>query len=171
MAGADRDIVVGEVVAPFGIRGEVKVIVLTDFPERFSVGNRLTLELAGGKKHLATIQESRSHKAGLVIRLDCAETIDDAEKLRGAQIVVDRSELMELGSDEFYVFDLLGLKVTTDDGRELGEVAEVLQSGGNDVYVTSSGVCIPALRSVVTRIDVAEGVMIVHPVPGLLPEE
>ena len=171
MAGADRDIVVGRVIAPFGVRGEVKVIVLTDFPERFDAGNRLTLEFADGKKHLATIQKSRAHKAGLVVKLDCAETVDDAEQLRGAQVVVDRSELTELGPGEFYEFDVLGLKVTTDDGCELGEVAEVLHSGANDVYVTTNGVCIPALKNVVTRIDVEAGVMIVHPVPGLLPDE
>ncbi len=129
------------------------------------------MKLPDGKSRRTTIRKSRSHRSGLVVNLDCAETVDEAEDLRGAQIVVDRSELTELGCDEFYLFDVLGLKVTTDDGRELGEVAEIVQSGANDVYVTSSGVCIPALKTVVTRVDMEEGVMVIHPVPGLLSEE
>jgi 16S rRNA processing protein RimM len=171
MPDTDRDILIGKIVAPFGVRGHVKVIVLTDFPERFDASKRITLALPNGERREATIEESRPHKDGIVAKLDCAATMEEAEELRGAEIVIDRSEVGELAPDAFYVFDVLGLQVRTDDGRDLGEVAEVISGGANDVYVTSTGICIPALKSVVTRVDLAEGVMVVHPVPGLIPED
>ena len=171
MPETDREILVGKVVAPFGIRGHVKVSVLTDFPERFDARNRITLALPDGKRREALIEESRVHKSGFVVKLDCASTMEDAEELRGAEIVIDRSQVNKLASDAFYVFDVLGLNVRTDDGRDLGEVSEVVVAGANDVYVTSTGICIPALKSVVTRVDLNERVMVVHPVPGLIPEK
>ena len=171
MSETDREILIGKVLAPFGVRGYLKLSVLTDFPERFDARNRITLALPDGERREALIEESRPHKTGVVVKLDCASTMDEAEGLRGTEIVIDRSRLNELASDAFYVFDVLGLSVKTDDGRDLGEVAEVVTAGANDVYVTSTGICIPALKSVVTRVDMDEGVMVVHPVPGLIPEE
>lgn len=171
MPGRVRDIVIGKVLAPFGIRGEVKVLVLTDFPARFAVGNALTLRSAGGEIRRTVIETSREHKGGLVLRLSGVETRDDVEALRDAEMVIDESELSDLEPDSFYVFDMIGLKVVTDDGREQGEVVEVLQGGANDVYVTSTGLCIPALKEVVSEVDLDKGRMIIHPVPGLLAED
>jgi 16S rRNA processing protein RimM len=142
MPRTERDIVIGKIIAPLGTRGEVKTIVLTDFPERFETGAELSLRMPDG--------ETRR------VRLDSAE------------FIIDESELAELPSDRFYLFDLIGLRVATDDGREVGEVTEILQGGANDVYVTSTGLCIPALKDVVAKIDLGEGVMVIRPVPGLL---
>ncbi len=164
-----RDIVIGRVVGPFGIRGEVKVTVQTDFPERFDAGNQVKLNLPGGQI-AKRIERSRPGKGGLTLKLEGIEDRNAAEALRDIDIVIGESELRELGEGQFYVFDLVGLKVVTDDGREQGIVTEVLQGGGNDVYVTSTGLCIPALKDVVKSIDVARGVMTIHPVPGLLPD-
>lgn len=166
-----RDIVIGAIVAPFGIRGEVKVAVTTDFPERFNAGNQVTLRIDDEKRSVVKIESSRPQKGGYALKLQGVDTRTDAEGLRGVDIVISEDELTELPEGEFYIFDLMGLKVVTDDGRDLGEVTEVLQSGSNDVYVTSSGVCIPALKDVVTKIDLAEGTMLIHPVPGLLADK
>lgn len=164
----EQDIVIGKIIAPLGTRGEVKMILLTEFPERFVAGAELALRLPKGEPKKVKLTSSRQHKEGLALKLEGVDTRDDAEALRGAEFVITASEVRELPDGEFYVFDLIGLHVVTDDGRECGEVTEVLQSGANDVYVTSTGLCIPALKSVVVKIAIAEGVMVIRPVPGLL---
>jgi 16S rRNA processing protein RimM len=161
-------IVIGKIVAPIGIRGEVKVVVLTDFPERFDAGNELVLKPPKGEPKPVKITSQRPQKGGLTLKLEGVDTRGDAEALRAAEFVIDQSELTKLSEGEFYVFDLIGLKVVTDDGRECGEVTEVVQSGANDVYVTSTGLCIPALRDVVAKVDVDKGEIVIRPVPGLL---
>lgn len=161
-------VVIGKIVAPVGIRGEVKVIVLTDFPERFSVGSEIMLKPPKGESRRVKIELQRPTKGGLTIKLEGVDTRNDAEALRDAQFVIDKSELATLPEGEFYVFDIIGLRVVTDDGRECGEVIEVLQGGANDVYVTSTGICIPALRDVVVGVDVDKREMVIRPVPGLL---
>ena len=171
MPRSERDIVIGEIIGPIGIRGEVKALVKTDFPERFDAGHSVVLQLSDDERRPVKIERCRPHKGGIVLKLEGIDTRDDAEKMRRVSIVVDESELMELPDDEFYVFDLIGLKVVTDDGREQGEIVEILQGGANDVYVTSTGLCIPALKDVVASIDLDEGVMVIRPVPGLIAEE
>lgn len=168
MPGSEQDIVIGKIVAPLGTRGEVKTVVLTDFPDRFDAGALLKLSLPDGATRQVKIQAVRVHRDGLALKLENVDTRDDAEALRNAEFVIDESELGELPEDHFYLFDLIGLDVVTDDGRDLGKVVEVLQGGANDVYVTSTGLCIPALKSVVAKVDTGAGRMVIHPVPGLL---
>lgn len=168
MPRSERDIVIGKIIAPLGTRGEVKAIVLTDFPERFKAGVNLSLRLPEGEIKLVKLETARVHREGLALKIEGVEVRNDAEALRNAEFTIDESELAELPGDRFYLFDLIGLKVVTDDGRELGVVTEVLQGGANDVYITSTGVCIPALKNVVAKIDLGEGQMVIHPVPGLL---
>jgi 16S rRNA processing protein RimM len=161
-------IVIGKIVAPIGIRGEVKVLVLTDFPERFEAGSELAIRSPKGECMRAKIASARTHKDGLALKLEGIDSRSDAETLRGCEFVIDQSELAELPAGRFYVFDIIGLKVTTEDGRECGEVIEVLAGGANDVYVTSTGLCIPALHDVVAKVDVDKREMVIRSVPGLL---
>jgi 16S rRNA processing protein RimM len=171
MPRSERDIVIGKIVAPLGTRGEVKALVLTDFPERFKSGVELRLSLPDGSVKEVKIESARVHREGLALKIKDVESRNDAEALRNAEFTIDQSELGELPSDKFYLFDLIGLKVVSDDGREWGEVTEVMQGGANDVYITSAGICIPALKTVVAKVDVGERLMVIHPVPGLLPED
>jgi len=171
MPADGREIVVGKIVGAFGIRGEVKLVPLTDFPERFGVGNTLRLRMPKGELRETKVASAREQKGGITAKLDGVDTRDQAEELSGAEVVIDRSEAGSLPEGSFYLFDIVGLKVVTDDGREQGVVTEVLTGGANDVYVTSTGLCIPALKWVVASVDVAAGVMVIRPVPGLLPGE
>lgn len=168
MPRSERDIVIGKIIAPLGTRGEVKMILLTEFPERFRAGQELTLRLPTGESKPVKVHAERLHKEGLALKLDGIDSRDEAEAVRGAEFTIDVDEVHQLPSDEFYMFDLIGLHVVTDDGRECGDVTEIVQGGGNDVYVTSTGLCIPALKSVVANVDLGEGVMVIRPVPGLL---
>lgn len=168
MPRSERDIVIGKIIAPVGTRGEMKVILLTEFPERFDAGSELTLRLPVGECKRVKVQNQRIYKEGLAMNLEGVGTRDEVEALRGAEFVIDADELHDLPSGGFYLFDIIGLRVVVEDGRECGEVTEILQGGANDVYITSTGVCIPALKTVVAKIDLGEGVMTIRPVPGLL---
>jgi len=170
MPRVEQEIVIGKIVAPFGTGGEVKVLVLTDFPERFGLGEEIRIRTAKGARLMARIERSREHKAGFLLKLGGIDSRDDAEALRDAEIVIDREKLAGLGKDRYYVFDIIGLRVTSEDGRDCGEVTDVLQAGANDVYLTSTGLCIPALKDVVAKVDLERGEMIIRPVPGLLPD-
>lgn len=167
----ERDILIGKIVAPFGIRGEVKVVLQTDFSERVDPGRHATVISPDGKRIDSVIESSKPNKGGYCVKFKGIDTRNQAEDLRGSSIVIDESELAQLPDDSWYVFDLVGLKVITDDGREQGEITEILQGGGNDVYVTSTGLCIPALKDVVAKVDLENREMIIRPVPGLLPED
>lgn len=168
MNRTERDIVIGKIAAPLGIRGEMKVVVLTDFPERFDAGAELALRLTDGQRRSIKVKAQRLYKDGLALRLEGVETRNDVEDIKGAEFVVDVDEIRELPADTFYIFDLIGLKVVTTDGRECGEVTEIMHGGANDVYLTSTGLCIPALKQVVDKIDIDQGALTIRPVPGLL---
>jgi len=164
-----RDIVTGRVIGPFGIRGEVKVVPTTDFLDRFETGREVVLNLQEGRR-TRRIERSRPHKGGVILKFEGVDTRSSAEELRDIDIIIGEADLHELESGRFYLFDIIGLKVVTEDGREQGTVTEVLQGGGNDVYVTSTALCIPALKDVVAQVDLDRGVMVIRAVPGLLPE-
>ncbi len=158
-------------MAPFGIRGEVKVLRLTDFPERFDAGREVMAKQADGNLRPLKITDSREYKDGMVLRFEGIGNRTEAEELRGTQLVIEECELESLSGDSYYLFQLVGLKVFTEDGRELGVVADILQGGANDVYVTDSGILIPAIRDVVKKVDLECGRITIWPMPGLLPDD
>ena len=166
----DRDIVIGKIIAPIGIRGEVKAICLTDFPERFDKGNKVSLKIFEEPIKTLLIETSREHKDGFVIKLEGINSREEAECLRNTELVVDKSEVGKLPEDSFYIFNLIGLDVITDDGRNVGKIVDVIHTGANDVYYTDKKVCIPALKQVVLEIDFTGKKMVIHPMPGLIPD-
>ena len=157
---------VGQVVAPFGIKGELRVRAETDFPERFQQLTEVCLELPSGEERRAQVIAARVSARGILVTLAGCESRDQAEELRGAWIKVRPSMAAPLPPGSYYLHQMLGLHVFTVDGRDLGEVTEVIQTGAHDVYVTASAM-IPALREVVREIDLVRGRMSVE----LPPEE
>ncbi|HZS94036.1 MAG TPA: ribosome maturation factor RimM [Chloroflexota bacterium] len=154
---------IGEIAGPFGIRGEAKVNMLTDFPERFS---GLTRVFVGPRHDELEIEETRLHKGQALVRFAGVTTPEQVDKLRGAEIVVPRSEAVELPADHYFLSDLLGAEVRTTDGQELGHIADILQTAGNDVYVvrgTGREILVPAIREAIDDLDVAAGRVIVEP--------
>ncbi|MBE3590265.1 MAG: 16S rRNA processing protein RimM [Firmicutes bacterium] len=162
---------VGEVVAPHGIRGDVRLRPETDFPERFP-GRRVRLGMEGPWRR---ILDARPHRGGLwILRLEGVSSREAAEALRGARLWVATAELPTLPAGRYYHHELIGLAVRTVDGRDLGRLAEILRTGANDVFVVRGPlgeVLLPALRSVVASVDLAAGAMTVAPPPGSLPGE
>lgn len=163
-------ITVGEIVNTQGNRGEVRVLPLTDFPERFKNMKKVRLQ-KDGRIDYYLIEKVYAHKKFMVFKFAGVNDMDIAETLKGALIMVTREELMPLPEHTYYIFDLIDLKVFNQTGRFLGQVTDVLQTGANDVYVVEGvserPLLIPALKSVVQKIDLKEGQMIVELLEGL----
>ncbi len=162
-------VTVGRVVRPHGLRGEVRVRLETDFPERFEHLREAYLVQAG-RVEVIEITGRRPHKEGLLLTIHGIGDLEAAEGLRGAEIAVSRDAVVPLEEGAFYVFEIVGLRVRTEEGRLLGTVAEVLRAPGNDVYVVrgeEGEVLLPATREVVRRIHPASGEMVVALLPGL----
>ncbi|MBI2842599.1 MAG: 16S rRNA processing protein RimM [Armatimonadetes bacterium] len=160
------DVTIGTVVAPFGIKGELKVRLETDFPERFDELVEVWIEPSDGRGRMIGVENVRFHQNGALVKFKGCDDRNCAEELRGAELRINREQLRELESDQFYVHDILGLDVYTTDGEHLGKITEVLQGAANDVYVTPRAM-IPALKQVVREVDLANGRMVVEPIEGL----
>jgi 16S rRNA processing protein RimM len=159
-------IAVGRVIAPWGSRGEVKVEVLTDFPDRFEPEGRVYIE-----GRALTIESCKWHRGRAILKLTTTDSVEDAQKLRGQLLEVPISELHPLPQDQYYQFQLLGLEVWTTEGEHLGRIARILPTGSNDVYVVpreKGEVLVPAIEDVVKSIDIDNGRMTIEAVKGLL---
>ena len=158
-------ITIGKVGAAHGIKGEMRIIPLTDFTERF----RTMKEVMVGKE-LLHIESCKFHKQYVLLKFAEYPRREQAEALTGRMLTIDRSEAAPLEEGEFYTFDIIGLKVLDPEGVELGTVENVLRTGSNDVYQArrpdGGELLIPALKAVVNKIDVAGGSMVVD-----MPEE
>jgi len=156
-----RELAVGRITAPHGVRGQVKVEPLTDDPRRFSQLDEVCLELPDGQRRGSAVERAAAGPGGRVLlKLKGCDDRDAAAALRGAYILIPRAQAIELPPGRYFVDEILGLQVVTVSGASLGAVREVLRTGANDVYVTEQAM-IPATREVVREIDVEAGVMVV----------
>lgn len=156
---------VGYVRGAHGIQGEVTVEPMTDFPDRFMPGSVLH---AGGVNY--RIEAVRTHKKMLLVALVGISTRNQAEVLHGKLIEVPEGDLPDLNEDQYFRFEIVGINVVDESGLALGNVAEVLDTGADDVYIVrddESELLIPAIDSVVKEIDIAGRRMVVELIPGL----
>jgi 16S rRNA processing protein RimM len=157
---SEAEIVIGEVVGPFGIRGELKVRMDTDFPERFEELDEATLRSPDGSHQTWKVESVRFHKGGVLLKLQGCDDMTSAETLRGRFVVIPESELVDLPENEYFIHELIGLNVYGVDGRSFGEILEVIKGPANDAYLTRDAI-IPALKSVVREVDIEGRKMIV----------
>lgn len=170
MVAQEQYITIGKIVNTQGHRGEVRVIPLTDFPERFSAMDKVLVEQSG-QIRLMNIEKTYPHKKFIIIKFAGIDDMNAAETLKTAVLLISWAELMPLPEDEFYIFDIVGLEVFTVEGRYLGQVQEVLQTGANDVLVVEGAaqrpLLIPALKQVVRNVDLEQKKMVVCLPEGL----
>ncbi|GMA49074.1 ribosome maturation factor RimM [Alicyclobacillus contaminans] len=166
---------VGLIVGTHGIRGEVKVLSKTDFPERrFKPRSELWLRKEGQDPHQSlVVRSARPHKNVWLVAFEGYQDINRVEGWRGMQLCVPESKLMPLPEGTYYIHQLVGLDVHTDDGKYVGKLVDVLMPGANDVYVVrgplqKKDVLIPAIADVVQEVNLERGTMTVHLLPGLL---
>ncbi|GAC1435465.1 MAG: ribosome maturation factor RimM [Chloroflexota bacterium] len=169
--GDDDWLLVGIVSAPFGVHGEVRIEVLTEFPTRFL---RLRALYLGEEKRAVALERAHTRgKSGVALKLAGYDTPEQAAALRQTPLYIPRGEAMPLPAGRYYVDQIVGLEARLLDGRVLGRVSEVLPIASNDVYVVDGGehgqILLPAIRDVIKEINLPGGYLAVEPLPGLLP--
>ena len=164
---------IGKIVAPFGIRGELKVQPLTDIPDRFSQLDTIHL---GPDYTRYVIEGVRPYKGDMVLlALEGVDDANAAELLRNRDLCIPVDQLTKLPPDSYYQHDILGLRVFTLDNQEVGTIVDIMTTGGNDVYILRSSekreVLIPAIKEVIKQIDLVRRMMYIDPMKGLLDED
>lgn len=162
---------VGRLRRPHGLRGEMQMDVLTDFPERLRPG----MELYIGPDYVPhKLRSLRWHGRSLLVSFDGYDTPEEAGKLRNQTVFVTSADRPALEEGEYYHHELLGLRVVAEDGEYLGVLNQILETGANDVYVVApeSGreILLPATDEVILDVNLREGLVRVHLLPGLLNE-
>lgn len=164
----EKRISIGKILAPHGVKGEVKVLPLTDFPERFSQRDRVWVDR---KSTFLEIEGVRQQNRFLLIKLAGINDRDEAENLKNALIQVPEEEVVPLPSGHYYHFQIVGLKVYDIRGNFLGVINDILETGANDIYLVprpdKKDLLIPALKTVVLEINPASGRMTVEIPAGL----
>ena len=158
-------ILVGHILKPVGLGGEVRVEVASDVPQRFAPGALLYIE--GTAYH---VEGARPMRRGLVVKLAEVGSLAQAEALRGEALYIEEAQVPPPPEDTYYYFQVLGMEVYTREGEYLGEVKEILATGSNDVYVLWKGpreVLVPAIDGVVVEMDINAGRMTVDLPEGL----
>ncbi|MGH2663315.1 MAG: ribosome maturation factor RimM [Actinomycetota bacterium] len=156
---------VGRVARAHGIRGEVSVQPLSEVAERFEPGS----VLRGEDGRSFTVQTARAHQHRLLVKFEEVPDRTAAESLRGTLLLVPVSAAPPIDEpDRFWVHEVVGLEVVTEEGRSLGRIGEVLANPANDLWVTEGGALIPAVREVVTRVDRDRGRVVIRELEGLV---
>ena len=161
---------IGKVVAPFGVRGELKVLSLTDIPNRFAELEAIYL---GPERTPHRITSVRPYKGEMVVlRLVGIEDANAAETLRNFELAIPIGQLAKLPPDSYYQHDILGLQVSTLSGWHLGPIVDIIVTGSNDVYVIKAAdgrqILIPAIKDVIKQVDLIRRMMYIEPIAGLL---
>lgn len=161
---------VGVITTTHGVRGEVKVFPTTDDPARFKKLKDVILDNGKVKKDLE-IENVKFFKNMVILKFKGLDNINDVERFRQAKLFVTRENAVELEEDEYFIADLIGIKVTSDGGEELGIIKDVLQTGANDVYVIAKentpDLLVPAIHDCVLAVDVEAQTMTIHLLDGL----
>ena len=162
---------VGIITSTHGVRGEVKVYPTTDDPRRFRRLKEVVLDTGREKLNLE-IEGVKFFKQFVILKFKGLDNINDIEKYRLKSLYVTRKNAVRLQRDEYFIADLIGLKVQDEDGTELGTVKDVIETGANDVYevemADGRSLLLPAIKQCILNVDVENGMMQVHVLEGLL---
>lgn len=161
---------IGKIVNTQGLKGEVRVIPMTDDPKRFNALKSIEVFFTTHSKEYE-IEKARLHKQFVVLKLKGVSSINEAEALRGGLIKISEENALPLEEDEYYIKDIYGLKVISDIGEELGVVEDIIFTGANDVYIVREhgikDLLIPAIKQCILNIDKESKVMTVKLLEGL----
>lgn len=155
-------LLIGEITKPQGVQGELKLRPITCDPWRFENMNYAFVQ-EGENYRKVEIKVRKVNADAVFLRMEGVLTRNDAETMRGVKLYIDRAHAVELDEDSTFICDLMGLKGVLSDGSEIGKIIDVMQPGGNDVYVfkgKGGEVLVPALKSVVLKVDLEQGEML-----------
>lgn len=162
---------VGVITQPHGVRGEVKVFPTTDDPVRFKKLKKVILD-TGKEKLDLEVEHVKFFKQFVIVKFKEFDNINDIERYKRCPLLVTRENTVPLEEDEYFVADMIGMKVITEDGTEFGTLSDVMETGANDVYVIDSKehgeVLMPAIKECVLNVDMESGIITVHLMSGLI---
>lgn len=161
---------IGKITKYQGNKGEVRVLPLTDSPERFELLEEVYL-VKGNIRDIKRIESLRYHKNFVILKFEGVNDINAALEYRDFQVCISEEDLLPLEENEYYIDDLIGFTVFTREGEFLGEISEVIVTGGTDVFVVKGEekkYMIPAALELITEVNEEEKKMLVDPIPGLL---
>ena len=161
---------VGVITSPHGIKGEVKVFPTTDDAKRFKELKKVILDT--GKEYIPMeIEHVKFFKNMVILKFKGYDNINEIEKYKSRDLLITRDQAVDLAPDEYFITDLIGLAVVSDQGVELGTLKDVLETGANDVYVMQTEafgeVLVPAIKDCIKAVDVEQGTMTIHLLEGL----
>ncbi|MDI6695711.1 MAG: ribosome maturation factor RimM [Anaerolineales bacterium] len=166
--GEPAFLVIGKLRHPHGVRGEILMEVITDFPERLKVGSQVYV---GAEYRPERIRTIRAHGKGLLISFEAYQTPESVGVLRNQLVFTPSTNLPPLPEGEYYHHQLIGLRVLSDQSQELGHLAEILSTHANDVYIIrrpdGTELLLPAIESVILKIDLQQREILVHLLPGM----
>lgn len=162
---------VGVISSTHGVRGEVKVFPTTDDVKRFKKLKNVILDT--GREHLPLEVESvKFFKQFAILKFKGIDNINDIEKYKGKSLLVDRQNAVKLRKDEYFIADMIGMEVFTEDGELFGKLKDVLETGANDVYIIDSSkhgeVLVPAIKQCILDVDIEDRKMVIHLMEGLV---
>ena len=162
---------IGQIVNTFGIKGMVKVKPFTDDIRRFDELKTVYVEKNSTKTEYE-IEEVKYHKDMVLIKFKGIDKVEQAEMLRNSYLTVSRDSVEKLEEGRYYIVDLLGLEVYTDEQTLLGTLEDIFNTGSNDIYVVKDKqgkqILLPAIQDVIKQIDIENKKIIVHLLPGLI---
>ncbi len=159
----------GKITRPFGIKGEVRVLPITDDPARYVEMNAVFI---GGHKRRVPLEYAKVGNRHVIVKLEGCDTVEDAERLRDELLYVTRNEAATLEEGSYYYYDLNGCTVETAGGKTIGTVFDIQNTGSCDIYFVRSEAdgtehLVPAIWDVVKEIDVSNKRIVIEPVEGL----
>ncbi|MCB6203389.1 ribosome maturation factor RimM [Extibacter muris] len=162
---------VGVITSTHGIQGEVKVFPTTDDPGRFKMLEHVILDTGKSTIQLE-IEKVKFFKKFVILKFKGIDHINEVERYRRCDLLVERENAVPLEEGEYFIADMLGMEVQTEDGVPFGRLKDVIETGANDVYVITSPVhgrvLVPAIRECIRDIDIEQGMMTIHLMEGLI---
>lgn len=162
---------VGVITSTHGIRGEVKVFPTTDDPARFQDLTEVLLD-TGKEKILLEVQNVRFFKQFVILKFKGLDNINDVERYRRCPLLIERKDAVPLEEDEYFIADMIGIQVVTEDDEPFGTLKDVMETGANDVYVIDTEehgeVLVPAIRECILDVDIENQKMKIHLMDGLI---
>ncbi|MCR5254324.1 MAG: ribosome maturation factor RimM [Acetatifactor sp.] len=167
----EKEFKIGVITQPHGVRGEVKVFPTTDDPGRFKKLKSCILD-TGKERSVVEIESVKFFKQFVIIKFKGFDSMNDVERLRQSELLVEREKAVKLSKDEYFIADLIGIEVFDENDVKIGEITDVMQTGANDVYVvgTVSGeeILLPAIKDCILNVDIENLKMTVHIMDGLI---
>ncbi len=164
-------ITIGKAIKPFGVKGEMKIAPMTDFPGRFKDLGRVFLVSPAGKEIVCTVKSVRYAGEVPLLFFDGYDSPEKAKALNGWLVKIPEEEAVPLPEGQYYRYELIGMEVLSESGEKLGAIVDIFETGSNDVYVMKRGrkeIYLPATKEVIKQVDRKARQMVIHLMAGLM---